>query len=464
MSWGSAEFIAAEEMGRHRGYWWAPDGERVAACRVDIAQRRPLAPHRSRRSVGTEPVELAYPAAGTTNADVALAVIGLDGETKYLGWDRETYPYLVTVQWKPGAAAHVPRAVTRPALDAGARGRPGDARHARRERGPRRRVGRDRARVRPTGSASGSSPRPTATGRGGCSSTTSPSRPPICRSASIVVGRRRRRAHRRERPRTSRPSSTCCGSRPTARSTKHHHRARRAHRGRGGRHARGAQRRRSPPLRPRPCRCRRPARTSAIRSLGRGAPRRAERPSSRRRTPQAVDRVAAAALPRARASSYPVLLDPYGGPHHQTVMKARSAFLSAQWLADQGFAVLSIDGRGTPGRGSTWERAVHLDLAGPVLEDQVDALHLVAAIASRDGSRRGRDPGLVVRRLPRRARRAATARRVPRRDRRRAGDRVAPLRHALHRALPRRPEGRNPTCTTAAACSASRRACGARCC
>jgi dipeptidyl-peptidase-4 len=41
--------------------------------------------------------------------------------------------------------------------------------------------------------------------------------------------------------------------------------------------------------------------------------------------------------------------------------------------------VLSIDGRGTPGRGSTWERAVHLDLAGPVLEDQVDALHLVAA-------------------------------------------------------------------------------------
>ena len=33
------------------------------------------------------------------------------------------------------------------------------------------------------------------------------------------------------------------------------------------------------------------------------------------------------------------------------------------------------DGRGTPGRGPAWERAVHRDLAGPVLEDQVDALH-----------------------------------------------------------------------------------------
>jgi dipeptidyl-peptidase 4 len=86
-------------------------------------------------------------------------------------------------------------------------------------------------------------------------------------------------------------------------------------------------------------------------------------------------------LPRYRepGKSYPVLLDPYGGPHHQTVLRMRSAFLSAQWLADQGFAVLSVDGRGTPGRGSMWERAVHLDLAGPVLEDQVDALQLVAA-------------------------------------------------------------------------------------
>jgi dipeptidyl-peptidase-4 len=54
------------------------------------------------------------------------------------------------------------------------------------------------------------------------------------------------------------------------------------------------------------------------------------------------------------------------------------AFLQSQWLADQGFAVVVADGRGTPGRGPAWERAVHGDLAGPVLEDQIDALHGVA--------------------------------------------------------------------------------------
>ena len=41
------------------------------------------------------------------------------------------------------------------------------------------------------------------------------------------------------------------------------------------------------------------------------------------------------------------------------------------------------DGRGTPGRGRAWERAVHLDLAGPVLDDQVDALHAAGRAASR---------------------------------------------------------------------------------
>jgi dipeptidyl-peptidase-4 len=75
----------------------------------------------------------------------------------------------------------------------------------------------------------------------------------------------------------------------------------------------------------------------------------------------------------------PVVLDPYGGPHAQRVLASRNAFLAAQWLADQGFAVLIADGRGTPGRGPAWERAVHLDFAGVTLADQVDALQAVAA-------------------------------------------------------------------------------------
>jgi dipeptidyl-peptidase-4 len=74
----------------------------------------------------------------------------------------------------------------------------------------------------------------------------------------------------------------------------------------------------------------------------------------------------------------PVLLDPYGGPKFQRVMKTRALFLESQWLADQGFVVLVIDGRGTPGRGPSWEREVHLDLLPVALEDQVEGLRAAA--------------------------------------------------------------------------------------
>jgi dipeptidyl-peptidase-4 len=75
----------------------------------------------------------------------------------------------------------------------------------------------------------------------------------------------------------------------------------------------------------------------------------------------------------------PVLMDPYGGPHAQRVLAARGAYLTSQWFADQGFAVVVADGRGTPGRGPSYERAVAADLASPALEDQVAALELAAA-------------------------------------------------------------------------------------
>ncbi len=78
--------------------------------------------------------------------------------------------------------------------------------------------------------------------------------------------------------------------------------------------------------------------------------------------------------------SLPVLLDPYGGPHAQRVQQAHNLYLTSQWFADQGFAVLITDGRGTPARGGDFEREVYGDLAGPVLEDQIDALHAAAEL------------------------------------------------------------------------------------
>ena len=81
---------------------------------------------------------------------------------------------------------------------------------------------------------------------------------------------------------------------------------------------------------------------------------------------------------RAAAGRLPLVLDPYAGPHAQRVLSARAAHHGSQWLADQGFAVLVVDGRGTPGRGPGFEHAVHGDLARPALEDQIDALDALA--------------------------------------------------------------------------------------
>ncbi|MFO8075911.1 MAG: S9 family peptidase, partial [Egibacteraceae bacterium] len=75
----------------------------------------------------------------------------------------------------------------------------------------------------------------------------------------------------------------------------------------------------------------------------------------------------------------PVLLDPYGGPHAQRVLRSEGAFLASQWFAEAGFAVLVTDGRGSPGRGPAWEEAIAGDLASAPLADQVDALGAAAA-------------------------------------------------------------------------------------
>jgi dipeptidyl-peptidase-4 len=71
---------------------------------------------------------------------------------------------------------------------------------------------------------------------------------------------------------------------------------------------------------------------------------------------------------------YPVVDYVYGGPHGKIVTSSMSAHLLRQWLADQGFIVVSLDGRGTPGRGRTWERAVAKRFGSVPLADQVAGL------------------------------------------------------------------------------------------
>ena len=76
----------------------------------------------------------------------------------------------------------------------------------------------------------------------------------------------------------------------------------------------------------------------------------------------------------------PVLMSPYGGPAAQRVLRARDSFFCEdQWFAECGFAVLVVDGRGTPGRGPAWEKTVYGDTLSAPLEDQVDALQSAGA-------------------------------------------------------------------------------------
>lgn len=96
VSWGLAEFVAAEEMGRTRGYWWSADGQSLLAARVDVAPvsqwwiAGPVDPD-------ARPDQVRYPAAGTDNAGVTLASIDLNGQQTPIEWDRTALPYLVDV-------------------------------------------------------------------------------------------------------------------------------------------------------------------------------------------------------------------------------------------------------------------------------------------------------------------------------------------------------------------------------
>lgn len=78
-----------------------------------------------------------------------------------------------------------------------------------------------------------------------------------------------------------------------------------------------------------------------------------------------------------KGRKYPVILQVYGGPGHTAV--SQSMALEPQWLANQGFLVVQLDGRGTPRRGRDWERAIRHDFATLIAADQVAGLKALAA-------------------------------------------------------------------------------------
>jgi len=378
VTYGLAEFIAAEEMGRSRGFWWSPDSERLLVARVDDTPVRrwwisdPARPER-------DPQHVPYPAAGTANADVRLFVIGLDGERTEVVWDRAHYPYLAHVHWSDAGA---------PLLLVQARDQRSQLFLAvSPETGETRLVHADEDRVWldlfpgvPCWSPSGNLVR--IADEGGARVLAVGERlltgPQLHVRAVLDVG-----------PHDVLVSASAGAEANAPEIGEVHvyrvnelglervsqepgvHAAVRA----GGVTVLVSASVDRPGSRVRVLRDGKQTATVTSYAEDPGmSPRVTFTEGGARRIPCAV------LLPRDHdgRTPLPVLMDPYGGPHGQRVVAAHNPHLTSQWFADQGFAVVVADGRGTPGRSPAWEKAVRDDLAAVVLEDQVDALQALA--------------------------------------------------------------------------------------
>ena len=370
VSWGSAEFIAAEEMGRSRGFWWSPDSQRLLVARVDTAPV-PIWHIASPADPAAAPVPMAYPAAGTVNADVSLAIIGLHGNRVDVSWDRDAYEYLARASWAPrtNPVITVQSRDQRTALvlevdpDTGAtteRARQTDSHWVELIPGTPTWMGERLVTVEDRGSAR-------RLVIDGIEAT-----PDTLQVRSVAAANE----HRVVFTASDDPTEVHVWQLDAGGNLERLTAAPGVHSAAAG----GGT-------------------TVILRPAGTDREAAVEVVTPNERIPITTRAGAPALSPspqyfvvghrelrtavlypssNSRDEPLPVLLDPYGGPHAQRVLKARSPFLVSQWFADQGFAVVITDGRGTPARGPAWERAVGGDLAHPVLEDQIDALDALA--------------------------------------------------------------------------------------
>jgi dipeptidyl-peptidase-4 len=76
---------------------------------------------------------------------------------------------------------------------------------------------------------------------------------------------------------------------------------------------------------------------------------------------------------------YPVILQVYAGPTAKRVNAVIRDYLPDQWMADQGYIVVRLDGRGTPWHGRDWERVIKFNFIDTALNDQIAGLQALAA-------------------------------------------------------------------------------------
>jgi len=370
VGWGLAEFIAAEELGRSRGFWWSPDGSKIAATRVD---ERPVQIWwiSEPSDPAAEPRRIRYPRAGSPNAIVTLHVIDVaSAERVEVVWDREAFEYLARVSWgrdEPLTLEVISRDQrTAQVLTADEDGATRQARELRDERW--------------LDLADGSP----AWLDGALVSTVDTDdthrlqigdevmTPPGLQVTSVIAASDGFVwFHAFDDPFEGHVFRVAPGAKPERMTSEPG-----VHTGVVG----------GPTLL---CVSRSADRTqpsvSVVRSDG------SEIELADVSEPSLIDPVpiyvalgsnrlpAALLLPHGREPDrpVPVLLSPYGGPGFRRAVRWPGMYRMEQWFADRlGIAVLTIDGRGTPG-GVAWEKAVYRDFS-VTLDDQIEGLHAAA--------------------------------------------------------------------------------------
>jgi dipeptidyl-peptidase-4 len=86
---------------------------------------------------------------------------------------------------------------------------------------------------------------------------------------------------------------------------------------------------------------------------------------------------------------YPVLVYVYGGPHAQLVTNSwlDGANLWMFWMAEQGYLVFTVDGRGSADRGFAFESQIHRQLGTVEMEDQLTGVDYLKSLPYVDANR-----------------------------------------------------------------------------
>lgn len=89
------------------------------------------------------------------------------------------------------------------------------------------------------------------------------------------------------------------------------------------------------------------------------------------------------------SKKYPVLIYVYGGPHAQMITNSwgGGASMWMHWMANQGYIVYTVDGRGSANRGFGFENQIHRQVGEVEMEDQLTGVEYLKSLPYVDGKR-----------------------------------------------------------------------------